>query len=100
VHAHKLVCRQRQSRLHRLAAQAVPAAAGPPSAEVDVVVVGSGIIGLLITRQILISDQQLSVALFDAQQPCAGATGAGEISQNLAGPAEADAVCAYTASGT
>ena len=62
------------------------AAAGPPSVEVDVVVVGSGIIGLLIARQILLSSQQLSVALFDVQQPCAGATGAGE---SQAGPADA-----------
>lgn len=43
----------------------------------DVVVVGSGIIGLLVTRQLLLSSPSVSVALFDAKQPCAGATGAG-----------------------
>lgn len=61
---------------HRLA----PAAAVPVSSsngDVDVVVVGAGIIGLLVTRQLLLQHSDLSVALFDAKQPCAGATGAG-----------------------
>lgn len=55
---------------------AAPQAAAATPTDVDVVVVGSGIIGLLITRQLLLSSE-LSVALFDLKQPCAGATGAG-----------------------
>jgi len=66
---------QHKSRLVLAAAQR----AETPLSEVDVVVVGSGIIGLLVARQLLISTQ-LSVALFDEKQPCAGATGAGETS--------------------
>ncbi|MFS7944967.1 putative FAD dependent oxidoreductase, FAD/NAD(P)-binding domain superfamily [Helianthus anomalus] len=42
----------------------------------DVVVIGAGIIGLSIARQLLnVSD--LSVAVVDAAVPCSGATGAG-----------------------
>lgn len=46
--------------------------------EVDVAVIGAGIIGLLATRQLLLSSDA-SVALLDVKQPCAGATGAGEL---------------------
>ncbi|XP_039120495.1 hydrogen cyanide synthase subunit HcnC [Dioscorea cayenensis subsp. rotundata] len=43
----------------------------------DVVVVGAGIIGLTIARQLLLSSD-LSVAVVDAAVPCSGATGAGQ----------------------
>lgn len=43
----------------------------------DVVVVGAGIIGLSIARQLLIGSD-LSVAVVDAHVPCSGATGAGQ----------------------
>ncbi|KVI11553.1 uncharacterized protein LOC112506927 [Cynara cardunculus var. scolymus] len=43
----------------------------------DVVVVGAGIIGLSIARQLLIGSE-LSVAVVDAAVPCSGATGAGQ----------------------
>ncbi|XP_042507413.1 glycine oxidase isoform X2 [Macadamia integrifolia] len=43
----------------------------------DVVIVGAGIIGLTIARQLL-HESDLSVALVDAAVPCAGATGAGQ----------------------
>jgi hypothetical protein len=42
----------------------------------DIVVVGAGIIGLTIANRIL-TTTNLSVAIVDAAQPCAGATGAG-----------------------
>ncbi|KAJ0567320.1 putative FAD dependent oxidoreductase, FAD/NAD(P)-binding domain superfamily [Helianthus annuus] len=43
----------------------------------DVVVVGAGIIGLSIARQLL-NGSDLSVAVVDAAVPCSGATGAGQ----------------------
>ncbi|KAK6940435.1 FAD dependent oxidoreductase [Dillenia turbinata] len=43
----------------------------------DVVIIGAGIIGLAIARQILLHSN-LSVALVDAAVPCSGATGAGQ----------------------
>ncbi|KAL4572284.1 hypothetical protein LXL04_019055 [Taraxacum kok-saghyz] len=49
----------------------------PASHSYDVVVVGAGIIGLSIARQLLISSD-LSVAVVDAAVPCSGATGAGQ----------------------
>lgn len=48
----------------------------------DVVVVGAGIIGLSIARQLLIASD-LSVAVVDAHVPCSGATGAGALSIHL-----------------
>lgn len=45
--------------------------------EFDVVVIGAGIIGLAIANRIL-TESNLSVAVVDAAQPCAGATGAGK----------------------
>ncbi|KAL4573623.1 hypothetical protein LXL04_020436 [Taraxacum kok-saghyz] len=48
----------------------------PTSHSYDIVVVGAGIIGLSIARQLLISSD-LSVAVVDAAVPCSGATGAG-----------------------
>lgn len=53
------------------------AASAVPVHDVDVAVVGSGIIGLCVAHKIL-SDTQLSVTLLDKKQPCAGATGAGK----------------------
>lgn len=44
----------------------------------DVVVVGAGIIGLSIARDLLLRSN-LSVAVVDASVPCSGATGAGII---------------------
>ncbi|XP_023751763.1 uncharacterized protein LOC111900122 [Lactuca sativa] len=49
----------------------------PASHSYDVVVVGAGIIGLSIARQLLIGSH-LSVAVVDAAVPCSGATGAGQ----------------------
>jgi heterodisulfide reductase subunit A-like polyferredoxin len=46
--------------------------------EVDIVIVGAGIIGLSIAHTLL-HDTTFSVALVDRAQPCAGATGAGEV---------------------
>ncbi|KAK4268159.1 hypothetical protein QN277_024848 [Acacia crassicarpa] len=43
----------------------------------DVVVIGAGIIGLSIARQLLI-ESDLSVAVVDKAVPCSGATGAGQ----------------------
>lgn len=77
LHVHAPQQRQQHaSRVRRRLAPAAAPQAAAPSPEVDVVVVGSGIIGLLVTRQLLLSSN-LSVALFDVKQPCAGATGAG-----------------------
>lgn len=53
------------------------AAVANPRSEHDVVVVGAGIIGLAVARQLLLSSD-LSVAVVDAAVPCSGATGAGE----------------------
>lgn len=44
----------------------------------DVLVVGGGIIGLTIARQLLIASD-LSVAVVDKAVPCSGATGAGNL---------------------
>jgi glycine/D-amino acid oxidase-like deaminating enzyme len=46
--------------------------------EVDMCVLGAGIIGLCTSLALLRADPQLRVALVDAAQPCAGATGAGQ----------------------
>jgi glycine/D-amino acid oxidase-like deaminating enzyme len=46
--------------------------------EVDVCVVGAGIIGLTTAASLLQADPTLTVALLDAREPCAGATGAGQ----------------------
>ena len=45
--------------------------------EVDVAIVGAGIIGISIAHRLL-TTTSMSVALIDAAQPCAGATGAGK----------------------
>lgn len=50
--------------------------------EYDVVIVGAGIIGLATAHHILFNTN-LSVALIDAAEPCAGATGAGQDSFSL-----------------
>lgn len=54
----------------------------PASHSYDVVVVGAGIIGLSIARQLLIGSH-LSVAVVDAAVPCSGATGAGALTDYL-----------------
>lgn len=66
---------RRRQRWRAVAAAAPSQAQQLPVDEVDVAVIGAGIIGLCITRQLL--QDELSVALLDAKQPCAGATGAG-----------------------
>jgi hypothetical protein len=50
--------------------------------EYDVVIVGAGIIGLATAHHILLNTN-LSVALIDAAEPCAGATGAGQYFSDL-----------------
>jgi glycine/D-amino acid oxidase-like deaminating enzyme len=45
--------------------------------EVDVAIIGTGIIGLCIAKKLL-EDTQWSVAALDQKAPCAGATGAGD----------------------
>eukprot|EP00252_Welwitschia_mirabilis_P006720 TRINITY_DN1761_c0_g1_i1.p1 TRINITY_DN1761_c0_g1~~TRINITY_DN1761_c0_g1_i1.p1 ORF type:complete len:460 (-),score=91.95 TRINITY_DN1761_c0_g1_i1:229-1608(-) len=47
------------------------------SVKSDVVIVGAGIIGLTIARQLLLKTP-LSVSIIDSKRPCAGATGAGQ----------------------
>lgn len=67
---------------HAAAAAAAGAsrAGASPAAEldVDVCILGAGIIGLCTALALLRSDPRLSVALLDRQAPCAGATGAGQ----------------------
>ncbi|GAA0141491.1 dehydrogenase [Lithospermum erythrorhizon] len=43
----------------------------------DVVIVGAGIIGLSVARQFLLGSN-VSIAIIDSAEPCAGATGAGQ----------------------
>lgn len=43
----------------------------------DVIIVGAGIVGIAIAHELL-RNTPFSVALLDAEQPCAGATGAGQ----------------------
>ncbi|KAH7439934.1 hypothetical protein KP509_04G082900 [Ceratopteris richardii] len=50
---------------------------GLDCARADVLIVGAGIVGLSIAHRLL-STTDLSVALVDAAEPCAGATGAGQ----------------------
>lgn len=57
-------------------------AAAPDTAaadiEADVAIVGSGIIGLCAALTLLRADPELRVVLLDREEPCAGATGAGQ----------------------
>lgn len=65
---------------HEQGNQVFPAPKKPSNREslqFDVVIVGAGIIGLSIALRLLCTTN-LSVALVDAAQPCAGATGAGQ----------------------
>jgi hypothetical protein len=64
--------------------------------DVDVCVVGAGIIGLLVTRQLMQSSPDASVALLDAKQPCAGATGAGAWPGGCEPPGRCAGTCADT----
>lgn len=52
-------------------------------ANVDVVVVGAGIVGLSTAATLLQQRPKLSVAIVDSAEPCAGATGAGELDQSV-----------------
>ena len=47
--------------------------------EVDVCILGAGILGLCTALALLREDERLRVALVDREVPCAGATGAGEL---------------------
>ena len=47
------------------------------TSEVDVAVVGGGIVGLSVALELLSHASKLSVALVERQVPCSGATGAG-----------------------
>lgn len=47
------------------------------TSEVDVAVIGGGIVGLSVALQLLSHASKLSVALVERQVPCSGATGAG-----------------------
>ena len=61
-------------------APARAAAASPsPDLHVDVCILGAGVIGVWTTLALLRSEPDLRVALVDARQPCAGATGAGQV---------------------
>lgn len=65
--------------LHVTTAASRQTAATPPTdLEVDVVIVGAGIIGLMTAHALLTADPAVSVVLLDAKEPCSGATGAGQ----------------------
>lgn len=49
------------------------------ASEVDVAVIGGGIIGLCVALELLTHVSQPSVALIERQVPCSGATGAGAL---------------------
>ncbi|GBF90631.1 hypothetical protein Rsub_03203 [Raphidocelis subcapitata] len=61
----------------RRCSTAARAVANAEPIDADVVVVGAGVVGLCIAHQLL-QHTRLSVALIDRQQPCSGATGAGQ----------------------
>ena len=63
-------------RQHRALLVSAQAAAN----EVDVAVIGGGIIGLCVALELLTHASQPSVALIERQAPCSGATGAGALS--------------------
>ena len=71
------LCTKQQSSTARPAGSLKLVACATSSDAADVVVVGSGIIGLWVTRKLLALTSS-TVALLDRKQPCAGATGAGE----------------------
>ena len=64
------------TRRLRLAA-AASAAAPAGSLDVDVCILGAGILGLCTALVLLREDEHLKVALVDREVPCSGATGAG-----------------------
>ena len=70
-------CRKRQARRQRLSRHSLPPTACQRTVEMDVAVVGGGIIGLWVALQLLHHPTQPSVALIERELPCSGATGAG-----------------------
>lgn len=70
-------CRNRQARRQRLSRHGLPPTACQSTVEVDVAVVGGGIIGLWVALQLLHHPTQPLVALIERELPCSGATGAG-----------------------
>lgn len=74
--------RRHQKRQRRLKALSVLQAA---TAEVDVAVIGGGIIGLCVALELLHHTSQPTVALIERQIPCSGATGAGDCGPAFAG---------------
>lgn len=61
----------------RLAAAAAAAAPAAGDLDVDVCILGAGILGLCSALVLLREDEHLKVALLDREVPCSGATGAG-----------------------
>ncbi|PRW59188.1 FAD-dependent oxidoreductase domain-containing 1 [Chlorella sorokiniana] len=57
---------------------ALSAAAPPDDLDVDVCILGAGILGLCTALVLLREDKHLKVALLDREVPCSGATGAGQ----------------------
>ena len=68
----------RQQRLRKQSSKKVPLCQATTT-EVDVAVIGGGIIGLCVALELLCHASKPSVALVERQEPCAGATGAGMI---------------------
>lgn len=73
----RALLRRPATTLRRPSARSVRLAAAQ-DLEVDVAIVGAGVIGLCAALALLQADRQLSVALLDRQVPCSGATGAGQ----------------------
>jgi len=82
--------KHRTYQLHPRAQVGAQAAA----TEVDVAVIGGGIIGLCVALELLSHASHLSVALIERQVPCSGATGAGAtIYCFVCGPASLRTCC-------
>ncbi len=82
--------KHRTYQLHLRAQVAAQAAA----TEIDVAVIGGGIIGLCVALELLSHASHLSVALIERQVPCSGATGAGATIYCFAcGPASLQTCC-------
>ena len=88
--SHSCRPKHRTYQLHPRAQVAAQAAA----TEVDVAVIGGGIIGLCVALELLSHASQLSVALMERQVPCSGATGAGASTYCIVcGPASLRTCC-------